>query len=174
MGVFVVVLLVVSAVVSIVAALRQRPLELPPPEIEPPLPGQPVYGVAPPHFEPLDRAAQQAAERGEILAAAGLVLAFPPFDVAPRRRTIAQAVTSGWDVDLVYVDEHGTWTARRMTPEWLGGADSGRDHGGLGWKREYFGGHCHLRGDHRTFRFDRVRAVEVIAAPALRDKYRVR
>jgi len=53
------------------------------------------------------------------------------------------------DVDLEYADEDGVITDRRVE------ITSSKRQFGL----TYFRGYCHLRGDERTFRSDRIRSV---------------
>lgn len=86
----------------------------------------------------------------------------PPFDPRPRRRTISMAIRKEWDIEIVYCDTHGEWSSRVVTPEWLGGAQSGYQLGEKGYNKDLFGGYCHLRQEERTFRLDRVRAIEVV------------
>ncbi len=88
-----------------------------------------------------------------------------------RHQTISLAIKKKCDVKLVYADESGAQTMRRVTPQTTG-KEVG--DGRVRFRDVLFSGFCHLRQDIRHFRYDRIVSITVLAPVSRGHKSTVR
>lgn len=82
------------------------------------------------------------------------------FDPIPRRKAVLAAIKNDWSITMSYRDTDGVETVREVEP-W-------EDRGPV------FKAFCRLRGEERTFKYERIVSLEVHAVRASsRDRYRV-
>jgi hypothetical protein len=65
---------------------------------------------------------------------------------------LGEVIAAGGALEIIYADTQGTVTQRRIRPLRL------EDR----WGRRYLVAHCELRGDERSFRLDRIVAVDLL------------
>ncbi len=73
------------------------------------------------------------------------------------RTEIDKAIRLGKDIDIEYVKYDGTRSKRRVS-----NISICNEYGAYGYENDHISGYCHLRGEKRHFKIDRIQSIRVL------------
>ena len=73
------------------------------------------------------------------------------------RTEIDRAIRTGKDIEIVYVKYDGTRSRRRVS-----NISYCNDYEDYGYENDHISGFCHLRGEDRHFKIDRIQSIRVL------------
>lgn len=73
------------------------------------------------------------------------------------RSEIEKAIRLGKDIEIEYVKYDGTRTKRRVSD-----ISFCNEYGAYGYENDHISGFCHLRGEKRHFKIDRIQSIRVL------------
>lgn len=73
------------------------------------------------------------------------------------RTEIEKAIRLGKDIEIEYVKYDGTRSKRRVS-----NISFCNEYGAYGYENDHISGYCHLRGEQRHFKIDRIQSIRVL------------
>lgn len=73
------------------------------------------------------------------------------------RTEIDKAIRTNKDIEIEYVKYDGTYSKRRVS-----NIEYCNDYGVFGYNNDHISGYCHLRGEERHFKIERIQSIRVL------------